>query len=219
MTSLASRITSAGGVFVTGTDTEVGKTVASALLVRALGGSYWKPVQSGMADGGDSPEVQRLAEIDETRVHPPAYEMTQPLSPHQAARGDGIEINMADFVLPDRGRPVVVEGAGGVLVPLNAENTMIDLMDQLQLPVIVVARSGLGTINHTLLSLESLRKRGLDVLGVIMNGPRNVANAETVSTFGKVPVLLELEPLSPLEPRTIASIAARLGTAMEGEQP
>ncbi len=198
MSSVAETIGAAGGVFVTGTDTEVGKTVAAACLVRALDGEYWKPVQAGLADGTDTETVRRLTGLDEARLHASTYALNAPLSPHEAARLDAVTIRLAAFTLPVAERPVVVEGAGGVLVPLNDSTLMIDLMEHLGLPVILVARSTLGTINHSLLSLQALRRRRLAVLGVIINGPANPANEAAVAEFGRVTVLASLPILDPL---------------------
>ncbi len=202
------------GLFVAGTDTGVGKTVAAACLTRALDGDYWKPVQSGLAGEGkgetDTETVRRLLGFADDRLHPPAYELTRPLSPHQAAKLDGVSIDMAAFHAPKTSRPLVVEGAGGALVPLNEDKTMADLMARLGLPVVLVARSGLGTINHTLLSLEALAVRGVSVLGVIVNGPSNPANAEAIRHYGKVRIIMELEPMEPLDAEAVKDAAEKL---------
>lgn len=218
MSSVAETIRAAGGVFVTGTDTEVGKTVAAACLVRALDGEYWKPVQAGIADGTDTETVRRLTGLDGARLHASTYELNAPLSPHQAARLDAVTIRMAAFTRPAAGRPVVVEGAGGVLVPLNDTALMIDLMEQLGLPVILVARSTLGTINHSLLSLQALRRRRLAVLGVIINGPPNPANQQAVAAFGRVTVLAALPILDPLDQAAVAGAGAALADALAGTE-
>lgn len=128
MTSIVDTIQKAGGVFVTGTDTDIGKTVTAACLVQALKGNYWKPVQSGLADGTDTATVQNLVCHDDLVLFPSIYELKQPLSPHEAARRDGVKIAMNRFRLPKSERPLVVEGAGGVLVPLNERALMIDLI-------------------------------------------------------------------------------------------
>ena len=180
------------GVFVTGTDTGIGKTLVAAWLVRNWRASYWKPVQSGVADGSDAACVADLA--PGTPVHPSAYVLRAPLSPHEAAAREGRRIDLDAFTLP-AASPLVVEGAGGVLVPLNETATMADLMVRLGLPVLVVARSTLGTINHTLLTLEALAHRGLTVAGVVLNGPPNPANRRAIEQYGRVAVLAELPPL------------------------
>lgn len=200
------------GIFVTGTDTDVGKTVASAALVRALDGTYWKPVQSGTADlpEGDSGTVAHLAGLPAGRILPPRHNFAAPLSPDQAAALEGRSIALDDFTLPACDRPLVVEGAGGVLVPLNERALMIDLIERLGLPVVVAARSGLGTINHTLLTLQVLRARGLTVAGVVLMGPPHPRNRAAIDHFGAVRVIGEIPPLAPLTPETLANAARDL---------
>jgi dethiobiotin synthase len=147
------------GFFVTGTDTDVGKTVVSAWLVVRLGANYWKPVQAGNHPETDSAIVRRLTEVSPERILPEAYVLPEPIAPHEAARRAGVAIDMQKLVPPPGDRPLVVEGAGGVLVPLTDRAFVIDLARELELPVILVTRSTLGTINHTLLSLEAIRRR------------------------------------------------------------
>jgi dethiobiotin synthase len=219
MPAPARAIEQAGGVFVTGTGTEVGKTVVSAALVRALDGDFWKPVQTGCLEDSDSDTVARLAALGPDQIHPPAHVYEAPLSPHEAARLEGAAISLEDFALPETERPLVVEGAGGVLVPLNGRHTMADLMSWLGLPCVLVALSGLGTINHTLLSLEALKARHVPVLGVVMNGEPNAANADAVRAFGGVSVLMEIPPLEPLDESTVAAMARGLATALQGDAP
>lgn len=187
------------GIFVTGTDTDIGKTVVAACLVRALDADYWKPIQSGLADGRDQDTVAELSGLDARRIHPSAYELQAPLSPHEAARLENKTLDMNAFELPPTENNLVVEGAGGALVPINDDALMINLMERLGLPIVVVARSRLGTINHTLLTLEALRARNLTILGVIVNGPSNSANVDAIRTYGKIKILLELELISPLD--------------------
>lgn len=181
------------GVFVTGTDTGVGKTLVSAWLTAKWQADYWKPIQSGTVEGTDYDAVARLA--PGAVIHPPAIQLRAPLSPHEAARRERIRIDLSAIVLPATNNALVVEGAGGVLVPINETALMVDLIARLGLPVLVVARSGLGTINHTLMTLDVLRRRRLPVLGVVMNGQINPANRQAIEHFGAVPVLAELQPL------------------------
>ncbi len=180
------------GIFVTGTDTGIGKTLVAAWLVRNWRATYWKPIQSGIMDGSDAACVADLA--PGMPVYPSTYVLEAPLSPHEAAAREGRRIDLDAFTLP-AASPLVVEGAGGVLVPLNETATMIDLIARLGLPALVVARSTLGTINHTLLTLEALARRGLEVAGVVMNGPPNPANRRAIEQYGRVAVLAELPPL------------------------
>ncbi len=184
---------------VCGTDTDVGKTVVSALLVQGLGAHYWKPVQSGLEDGGDSGRVQRLLDLSPERLWPEAYRLTTPVSPHWAAERDGLSIDPTLLTLPAWDGPLVVETAGGLLVPLRRDWLQIDQIAIWGLPVLLVARSGLGTLNHTLLSLEALKRRSIPVLGLVLNGEPHPDNPRTLAALGGVPVLAELPPLDPLD--------------------
>ena len=187
---------------IAGTDTDVGKTVVSALVVQGLGAKYWKPVQSGLAEGSDSARVRELLHLPAERILPEAYRLRAPVSPHWAAEQDGVVIDPAALALPAVEGPLVVECAGGLLVPLRREGRegalQIDQIARWALPVLLVARSGLGTINHTLLSLEALRQRSIPVLGLVLNGPLHPDNPRTLEAFGGVPVLAQLPPLEPL---------------------
>jgi len=177
-------------LFVTGTDTNVGKTVLSALLVAALDGTYWKPIQTGSSEGTDRQSVMRMAELPEERTLRECYCFEPPVSPHLAARESGVAIRLDGIRKPQvaRREPLIVEGAGGVLVPVNDEQTMLDLMQHLALPVVVASRSALGTINHTLLTVKVLRDAGIEVRGVVMIGKENPDNERAVEYYGNVPI-------------------------------
>ncbi|CAA7620283.1 ATP-dependent dethiobiotin synthetase BioD [Magnetospirillum sp. LM-5] len=192
------------GVFVTGTDTGIGKTLVSAWLAQHWRADYWKPVQTGAAEDSDSDTVAQLA--PDARIHPPAYLFKAPLSPHEAARREGARIDLSALVPPAVPGPLVVEGAGGVMVPLNELALMVDLMERLKLPAIVVARTALGTINHTLLTLDLLRRRRVPVLGVVLNGQRNPGNRQAIEQFGGIPILAELQPLLAVTAKVIAGL-------------
>lgn len=197
-------------IFVTGTDTMVGKTFISAMLCKGLNAGYWKPVQSGIIDGMDTSWVREITALDDEHFYPEAYRLNQPLSPHLAAALDGITIEMAEITLPRyKQNNLIVEGAGGVLVPLNPRHLMIDLIEHLALPVIVVASSRLGTINHTLLTVNALRDRRINVLGVVVNGPPNPRNADAIVQYGKVPVIAQVHQIAPA---TTSSITAAFHT-------
>ena len=204
-----------GGYFITGTDTGVGKTVTAAWLMLALDGDYWKPVQAGLDGETDAQAVQRMTGFPPERFHESAYVLKAALAPHEAARREGIEIDLARFSLPRRRGALIVEGAGGVMVPLNTRAYMVDLMALLGLPVILVARTGLGTINHTLLSLEALRKRGLEIAGIVLNGPPNPANREAIEGYGRVAVIGELPVLARPDRAQLSAVALRLAAAAE----
>jgi dethiobiotin synthetase len=179
------------GFFVTGTDTGVGKTVLSALLVAALDGTYWKPVQTGAIEGKDRDSVRLWAECPEARLVPEHYCFDLPVSPHLASREAGVRIGLDTFELPaslDDG-PCIVEGAGGAMVPLNEHDLMTDLMRRLALPVVVAARTSLGTINHTLLTLAALRAARLSVRGVILIGAENMENRRAIEHYGNIRVI------------------------------
>ncbi len=195
------------GYIVTGTDTDVGKTVFAAGLAGALGARYWKPVQAGLEHGGDCAEVRRLAG-GRAKVLPEAYRLTTPCSPHEAARIDGVRIDPAQLAMPPGDGPLVIEGAGGVLVPINDELLSADLFAQWNLPVILVARTSLGTINHSLLSLEALRARRLDVAGVAFVGAENTASEAAIIKFGGCRHLGRLPMLDPLNAGTLAAAFA-----------
>ena len=198
------------GFFVTGTDTEVGKTVVSAWLLTQLDGSYWKPIQAGTVPTTDSATVQSLAELPVSRVLPEAYLLPEPMAPHESARRANIAMDMEKLKLPPHDGLVVVEGAGGLMVPIVDGAYMIDLADALDLPIILVARSTLGTINHTLLSVEAIRRRGLPLGGVVISGPETPHNRAAIERFGKVEVLAEIPQLETINRDTLKAITPEL---------
>lgn len=193
---------------VTGTDTDVGKTVFAAALTGALDAHYWKPVQAGLEEGGDRAQVARLAGLAEDRVLPEAYRLATPCSPHRAAEIDGVTIDPDWLALPPQ-RPLVVEGAGGALVPLGSDLLYADLFAHWGLPTIVVARTALGTINHSLLTIEALRARGVPVHGIAFVGEAIEDSEATICRMGAVERLGRLPMLDPLEPDTLADAFAR----------
>lgn len=167
--------------FVTGIGTEVGKTIVSAILVKALEADYWKPVQSGDLDFTDTDKVTAWAGMSTERIHPETYRLSLPMSPHASAASDGVRISLNDFELPDTPNSLIVEGAGGLMVPLNEEDVMIDLIAHLKIPVVLVSRNYLGSINHTLLSIEALQRRRIPIAGLIFNG-ESVPTTESIIT-------------------------------------
>ena len=185
-------------VFVTGTDTGVGKTLVSALLCAALDGIYWKPVQTGSRDGSDRQTVRSLARLREEDEIPEVYSFPDPVSPHLAARWTGVRLRLDAFPRPQvpDSKWLIVEGAGGVMVPLNDSEFMRDLIKYLGFPVVLVARTALGTINHTLLSLGALRHAGIEVRGVVLNGEDNQDNRLAIQQYGQVPILGWVPPLT-----------------------
>lgn len=197
--------------FVTGTDTNVGKTVVSAMLTLGLGAAYWKPVQSGLEDITDTEFVRQATVLDDSHFLPERFRLTQPLSPHAAAAIDGVAIRLTDFQRPPTDKPhLIVEGAGGLMVPLNDRDLVIDLIRWLDLPVCLVARSSLGTINHTLLSIEQLRRSNIPILGVILNGEKNPGNRAAIEHYGRVEILGEVDRLDAIAPNTLKSAFQQL---------
>ncbi|RRA98729.1 dethiobiotin synthase [Larkinella rosea] len=170
-------------LIIAGIGTEIGKTVVSSIVVEALQADYWKPVQSGALEDSDTETVRRLISNPVTRFHPETYRLREPLSPHAAAAIDGIEISLNAFQLPKTANALVVELAGGLLVPLNDHDLTIDLVQQLNLPVLLVSKHYLGSINHTLLSVEALKNRGIPILGLVFNGPSTPASEEFIVNY------------------------------------
>ncbi len=196
--------------FITGTDTDVGKSVAAAWCMLHMDADYWKPVQSGTKPPTDTQWVQQITGFSHTRFFEETYRFRQPLSPHEAAKRDGVKIDMSSFQVPETEKPLIIEGAGGLMVPLNRNNLVIDLIEQLELPVILVCRSGLGTINHTLLSLAALRARKLEIAGLIINGVITSHNREALEEYGEeygdVPIIAEIDQLKEVTKETLLAI-------------
>jgi dethiobiotin synthetase len=195
---------------VTGTDTGVGKTVFSAALAGAIDGVYWKPVQAGLDGPSDSELVRRLSGLPNERVLAEAYRLRLPASPHIAAAHEQIEIKAEALSPPHTARPLVIEGAGGLLVPLSRRLLQIDLFTAWGVPIILCARTALGTINHTLLSLEALRRRGARVLGVAFVGAEAPEVEHTIVEMGGARRLGRLPWITPLTSARL-SAAFRLG--------
>jgi len=184
---------------VSGTDTGIGKTIVAAMLTLALDALYWKPIQSGTDDGTDRQRVQALTLLGDDRLLPERYVLSRPLSPHRAAELDGIEIEPEALVLPSLDRNLIVEGAGGLMVPITRRTLQIDVFAGWNAPVILCARTGLGTINHTLLSIEALHRRKMQLHGLIFIGKDNPDNIRTIAELsggrilGLVPRLTRID--------------------------
>lgn len=192
------------GFIISGTDTDVGKTVFAAALVAAIGARYWKPIQAGLTGESDLQLVQRLSGSGSGQMLPEVYRLTTPASPHSAADIDGIEIDLKQLVLPDVGAlPLVVEGAGGVLVPLTHTILQVDLFASWKLPVILVSSTRLGTINHSLLSIEALKRRAIPVHGIAFVGDANASSERAICDFGQVRALGRLPWLDDLTPASL----------------
>jgi dethiobiotin synthetase len=188
------------GLFITGTDTGVGKTTVAAALMhryrelRVL--KYWKPIQTGIEVDDDTRTVGELGHCRDEELHREGIRLPRPLAPYLSAKLSGTHVTIADLMSRLKGEADsvrwVVEGAGGVLVPINESESMIDLIATVEVPTLIVARSSLGTINHTLLTVEALRRRRLDIAGVVMVGQENAANREAIERFGSVTVVDEM---------------------------
>lgn len=197
------------GIVVAGIGTDVGKSLASAVLCEVLGARYWKPVASGAADGPPESEfVSTLISTGPERVFPETYLFQRSLSPHVAAALEGKEVALDAFTIPCCEEPLVVELAGGVMVPLNDRETNLDLIKRFDLPVVVVSRHYLGSINHTLLTLEVLRAHGVAVRGIVFNGSELPDTERTITSLGSVEVIGKIPPLEEVSARTIRAVAS-----------
>jgi dethiobiotin synthase len=199
------------GYFVTGTDTNVGKTVLSALLVTALDGVYWKPIQTGAVEGTDRSSVATWSGVSAERLLPERYCFDPPVSPHLAAREAGVHISLESLKFPDApaSSPLIVEGAGGAMAPINGRDLMRDLMQRLGLPVMIAARTALGTINHTLLTLAALRAAQLNICGVVMIGEEHAENRRAIEHYGEVRVIGHIPRLSQINRAALLEVFHR----------
>ena len=195
-------------IVVTATGTDIGKTVFAAALTAALDGYYWKPVQAGLDDGSDLERVGRLSGLPAARLLPEAYRLTTPCSPHRAAEIDGVTIDVDALEPPLCDRPLVIEGAGGVLVPFSRQATFADVMARWQLPVVLVAATSLGTISHSLAAIEALRARKVDIRGIAFVGDAVEDSEATIAAMGGVKRLGRLPMVDPLEPGALAAAFA-----------
>jgi len=179
-------------IIICGTDTDVGKTIVSSFFVQGLKGIYWKPIQSGTEEGTDTQTVCKLLDLEPNRHLSERYKFKAPVSPHWAAEKESRFIEPNNLHLPDLDELIIIETAGGLMVPLNRNWLQIDQLKAWGAPIILVARTGLGTLNHTLLSLEALRSRNIDVLGIVLNGPPHNDNPKTLEQFGDTKILARL---------------------------
>ncbi len=193
------------GFVVTGTDTDIGKSVFAAGLAGMIAAHYWKPVQAGLDEGGDSARVAELSGLPASSILPEAYRLNTPCSPHQAAAIDRVTIDPDELQLPDCGGALVVEGAGGVLVPLTEQLLYADMFAIWGLPAILVASTGLGTINHSLMSLEAMRSRNVPIAGIAFVGDENVETERVICSVGAIRHLGRLPRLDPLDAESLAA--------------
>ena len=201
-------------IVITGTDTDIGKTVFAAGLAAALDGYYWKPIQAGLDGETDSACVLRLSGLDASRIVPEVYRLTTPASPHFSAERDGVTIDPARLAIPATGRPLIIEAAGGLAVPLSRNLLQIDLIASWKVPVILCASTRLGTINHSLLSIEALKRRAVPILGVAFIGGANPDSERTIARIGRVTHLGRLPNIEPLNSASLkAAFAQNFNTA------
>ncbi|WP_130733298.1 dethiobiotin synthase [Flavobacterium sp. J27] len=179
-------------LFITGIGTDVGKTIASAIIVEALQADYWKPIQAGDLDTSDTHKIKQYVSNGKTVFHSNSYALNTPASPHFAAEIDGVTIDLAEIKVPVTSNHLVIEGAGGILVPLNSEITIIDLI-QPDYKVVVVSRHYLGSINHTLLTIEALQNKRIEIAGIVFNGDANEATESIILSKTKLPCLGRIE--------------------------
>lgn len=190
-------------IVVAGTGTDVGKTIFAAALTRALDGYYWKPIQAGLAGETDAQTVARLSELSSDRILPEIYRLNTPVSPHMAAEIDGVAIDPRRLNPPNPQGALLIENAGGLAVPLSRSLLQIDLVAGWRLPVILCAPTVLGTINHSLLSIEAMKRRAIPILGIAFIGDENIESQRTIATMGGVKHLGRLPNLDPLNPHTL----------------
>lgn len=190
-------------LFITGIGTGIGKTIVSAILVESLQADYWKPIQSGDLDNSDTLKVKGLVSNNRSVFHPEAYRLTQPYSPHKSADLDGIVIDPKTIIPPHTNNQLIIEGAGGLMVPLNNDFLMIDLIQQLNADVILVVKHYLGSINHTLLSIDALHNRNIPIKAIIFNGERDEYSEDIINKYAKCTALYIAE-MNEVNPENIS---------------
>ena len=191
-------------IAITGIHTGVGKTIASAILAQALGADYWKPVQAGDVNSTDSMLVEQLITNGTKRVHQEAIILSQPMSPHAAAAIDNVTIDFTKFIFPTTNQLLLIETAGGVLSPMTEQHTMADFVQHYQLPTILISGNYLGSINHTLLSIEALKRRDIPILGVVISGTTNEAIELFIESYGGIPIIARIPNLSVIDAVSIS---------------
>lgn len=189
--------------FVTGIGTGIGKTIVSAVLVEKLKSDYWKPIQSGDLDNSDSLSVKSLISNKLSKIHPESYRLSQPFSPHKSAAIDGITIDPENIVSPETNNTLIIEGAGGLMVPLNDKFLMIDLIKKLSVPVILISQNYLGSINHTLLSIYALKQYGISIKGIIFNGIEDIYSKEFILDYSGIDLLGHIPYFDKADKKTI----------------
>lgn len=196
-------------IFITGIGTGVGKTIVSAIITEALQADYWKPIQTGFGEGMDSDVIRKLVSNKKTKIHPEAYCLTKPASPFAAAEEQGIKIEIKNITIPETDNILVIEGAGGLMVPINEDELMIDMIEEWDAEVILVSQNYLGSINHTMLSCLALADRNLKVLGIIYNGEDNLMAERSILSFCEFPVIGRIKPENIFTPEKVSAYAKK----------
>ena len=199
-------------IFITGNGTDIGKTIISAIITEHLEADYWKPVQSGELDNTDTMKVKSLVSNSKTIFHPEQFKLVQPLSPHASAEIDGVEIELEDFKLPSTTNHLVIEGAGGLMVPLNNRILIADLITHFKSSVIVVSRNYLGSINHTLLTIQELRSRDIPIIGIVFNGEHNPQTENFILQYTQLPLLFRVEMEEQIDKQTILKYSRQINS-------
>ncbi|OOQ60801.1 dethiobiotin synthase [Mucilaginibacter pedocola] len=201
-------------IFITGIGTGIGKTIISAIVVEKLKADYWKPIQSGDLHQSDIMKVQSLVSNTQTVFHPEAFRLTEPYSPHKSAKLDGIIIDERKIIAPETDNQLIIEGAGGLMVPLNDTCLMVDLIKNLGAEVLLVSQNYLGSINHTLLSVEVLKQKGVPIKGIIFNGTPDESSETFILSYSKIKCLGHIPQLTEVSPASVLQAANYLTTAL-----
>lgn len=197
-------------IFVTGIGTDVGKTVVSAILAEALNADYWKPIQTGSYYGTDSANIKTLLSNQTSIIHPESYCLKQYMSPHAAAELDGIRITLDNIKLPDTSNSLIIEGAGGIMVPVNDKEFMIDMIKKFDAEVVLVVQNYLGSINHSLLSIDSLKYRNIKLLGIVFNGPPHKMSQDIICSYAGVDCIAHIAKENEINKEVISKYAKEL---------
>lgn len=197
-------------IAIAGIHTDIGKTIASAVIAEAIGAEYWKPIQAGNLEQSDTIQVSSLISNGSSRVHKEAVQLTQPLSPHAAAVIDGKSVDYTNFQLPHTDKTLLVETAGGLLSPVSANATVADFIQHFKLPAILVSKNYLGSINHTLLSIEVMKARQIPIIGIIISGDSNKESEQFIADYTQIPIIARIPHMAPLTTQAISNCAAAI---------
>lgn len=197
-------------IFITGIGTDVGKTVVSAIVTEALQADYWKPVQTGSYLSSDAHTVKSLISNNKTKIHPETYKLQQPLSPHAAAELENIKLSLSEIELPKTDNTLVIEGAGGIMVPLNDHEFILDIIKKFDAETILVIQNYLGSINHSLLSIDCLKLHNIKILGIIFNGPSHKISEDIIIKYSKLPVLAHIGKEFKITPAVVSKYVSQL---------